>query len=153
VPFMFFWMLSPFDPSVTQTDWDNYLNYMAWTTILIMLIGVGSIVGMYAHSARRRKIHTPDDLFRPYRCMWWLLLSVPAGLGAAVLALVKFSVFCGEDAAGVAPAAISIGLETAFLCFVIGYLLILTPGVTPPVFKYRPRGWLFGPRRTATPSN
>ena len=151
--YMFFWMLSPFDPSVTQTDWDNYLNYMAWTEIFVLLIAVASIVGLYAYSARRRRIHGPEDLFRPFRCMWWLLLCVPAGVVAAVVALLKFPVFCGEEATGVAPAAISIGLETTLLCLIIGYLIILFPGVTPPILKYRPRAWFFRARRAGIPSN
>jgi hypothetical protein len=63
---MFFWMLSPLDSSVAQTDWDNYLSYMAWTTILIILVGLAAILGLYSYSARHHRIHSPADLFRPY---------------------------------------------------------------------------------------
>jgi hypothetical protein len=82
--------------------------------------------------------------------MWWLLLSVPAGVGAGVVAALTFSEYCGDEAAGAVPASVSIGLETVVLCFVLGYLLIFVPGVTPPSFKYRPREWLFQSKRVTS---
>ncbi len=147
--FIFFWMLSPFDSSVSQTEWDTYVDFMAWITILIVLVSVAAIIGLYAFSARRRRIRTPADLFRTYRCMWWLFLSIPAAVGAGIVAALNFVKYCGEEATGVVPASISIGVETFLLCFVLGYLIILIPGITPPAFKYRPKEWIFHPKVTS----
>jgi len=141
--FIFFWMLSPYDPSVSQSDWDNYLNLTAWITVLIALVTVAAVTGLYAYSARQRKIRIPADLFQPYRCMWWLFLSIPAAIGAGITAALNFSQYCGDDATGVIPASISVGLETFVLCFLVGYAIILIPAITPSAFKYRPREWLF----------
>ena len=146
--FLFFWMLSPYDSAVSQTDWDTYLNFMAWITILIVLVTVADVVGLYAYSARRRKIRAPADLFRTYRCMWWLLLSIPAAIGAGVTAALNFSRYCGDDASGTVPASISIGVETFLVSFILGYLIILIPGITPAIFKYRPKEWIFHPKST-----
>ena len=146
--YMFFWMLSPFDPAVSQTEWDNYLNYMAWITILIVVVTVVDIAALYAYSARKRRIRTPADLFAPYTCMRWLWLSIPAAIGGGVTAFLNFATYCGEEATGVVPASISMGVETFLLCFVFGYLIILIPGITPPAFKYRPREWIFRPKAT-----
>ncbi|MCL5097180.1 MAG: hypothetical protein M1608_06590 [Candidatus Omnitrophica bacterium] len=140
---MFFWMLSPYDSAVSQTDWDTYLNFMAWVTVLVVLVTVAAIVGLYALSARRRRIRTPADLFRSYGCMWWTLLSIPAGIAGGIVAALNFASYCGEEATGTVPASISIGVETFLLCFVLGYLIILIPGITPPAFKYRPKEWIF----------
>ena len=146
--FIFFWMLSPFDSSVSQTDWDTYLDFMAWITILIVLVTIAAIVGLYSFSARRRRIRTPKDLFQTYRCMWWLLLSIPAAVGAGIAAALNFAKYCGEEATGAVPASISIGVESFLLCFILGYVIILIPGITPPAFKYRPREWIFHPKVT-----
>jgi hypothetical protein len=80
--------------------------------------------------------------------MWWLFLSLPAAVGAGIVAALNFAKYCGGEATGVVPASISIGVETLLLCFILGYLIILLPGVTPPAFKYRPREWIFHPKVT-----
>src|ERR1017187_1508759 len=146
--FIFFWMLSPFDSSVSQTDWDTYLDFMAGIMFLIVLVTIAAIVGLYAYSARRRRIRIPADLFQPYRCMRWIWLSIPAAVGAGVVAALNFAKYCGEEATGVVPASISIGVETFLLCFIVGYVIILIPGIgiTPPAFKYRPKEWIFPPK-------
>jgi hypothetical protein len=156
VDIIFFWIVMP-EPNdhyrVLVKDWDRYISDMAWVTLAIILIAAGITVGLYSYSARRRRIHTPSDLFRPYHCMWWVLLSLPAGIAAAVEAGLTFPPSTPEairnsiaqtpgwqEALGT---SIGIGVETALLCFVFAALLILIPGITPPAFKYRPQEWLF----------
>lgn len=143
---LFFWMLAPVDASITETDWANYLTYMAWITIAIVLGAAVLIGGAYAFSARRKRIRAAADLFQTYRCTWWLLLAIPAGIGAALTAWLAFAGYCGDAATGAGLPAVSIGGETTFLSFAIGYAIILVPGVTPRAFKYRPRELFLGPK-------
>jgi len=152
---IFFWIPMPPPPSgyILQTkDWDTYLDKVALATVVILLITVLSIVGLYAYFARRRRILSPANLFQPYDCMLWLLLSLPAGFIAGIIAgltdlpltplsdSVQARVCTGME---LIPTAIQIGLATALPCFVVAALLILIPGITPPAFKYRPQEWLF----------
>ena len=146
--FLFFWMLAPVDASITEKDWGNYLNYMGWVAIAIVFAAVALIGGAYSYAARRRRIHTASDLFRGYGCRWWVLLAVPAGIGAGIAAWLSFPVYCGETATGVGLPTVSIGGVTVLLSLVIGYAIILLPGVTPRAFKYRPRELPFSPKTT-----
>lgn len=155
---IFFWISMP-DPTdyyrILGKDWDKYISDMASVTLVIILIAALIIVGLYAYFARQRRIQSPMDLFRPYNCMWWLLLSFPAGVGAAIEAGLAFPASNPTQYAidnNIAQTSrfqealgtcIKMGLETTLLCFVIAALLILIPGITPPAFKYRPHEWLF----------
>lgn len=136
-------------------DWEKYISDMAFATLVIILIATLIVVSLYAYSARQRRIHSPADLFRPYNCMWWLLFSIAAGVGAAIEAALAFPASAPtpeavekvieqttrwQESLGT---SIGIGLESAFLSFVFAALIILIPGITPKAFKYRPHEWLF----------
>jgi hypothetical protein len=158
VDIIFFWIPMPIANNYYQIlvgDWERYLQDRALVTLVVVLIAVLVVVGLYTYSARQRRIHSSVDLFRPYNCMWWLLLSIPAGVAAAIEAALTFppstptqeaiektiqQTARWQEALGT---SIGIGLETSLLCLVFAALLILIPGITPPAFKYRPQEWLF----------
>jgi hypothetical protein len=144
---MFFWLQDPLDISIAQKDWTSFLDLMAASTLLIIIVSIFAIDSLYSWSAVKRKVHHPDDLFAPYTPMRWLLLSVVAGLIAAGVCLVQYwDRF--PNAVGSVPAATSIGFWTLFWSLLIGYIIILVPGSTPPKFRYRPL-WLFYRNRGA----
>jgi len=151
-----FWVTQPPSPDqryvLELPNWEAYLDKVALASLLIILCAVGALVGLYAYSAWRRRIHSPADLFQPYNCMWWLLLSIPAGVIAGIVAANTdlHMTLISDPTQGrsftpveLVPTAIQIGSGTVLLCFVISALLIFVPGITPPAFKYRPQEWLF----------
>ena len=142
--YLFPWMLSPFDTAIDQLDWDRYLNQMAWECVVaLLLISTVLILLCYAGTVRKLKVRRPEDLLKPFRVMWWLIICVPAGIAAGVRAAVEFSNYFTNSENGIEPSSISIGLIVMLLALAAGFGATLIPGITPPLFKGRqwPR-WL-----------
>ena len=140
---VFFWMTESPDPCqiVTQT-WNAFLDSMAAASVGVIVVITLLIVILYAGSAKRRRIHTPDDLFAAYTPMYWLLLAVVAAVVAGCTCAWQYHDLLPPESGGQISTSISIGVWTGLWTFVLGYLAILIPGITPAKFRYRPL-WLF----------
>lgn len=138
---IFFWMQVPPDGNILGENWDQYLNTMAAIYLLVVLLAVVATVLIYRAAAASKKIHVPDDVFAPYTPIYWLCLSVPAGIAMAIICVWTYGKTFGEQAGGMEYTAATLGWWTFLTCLVLGYLGILIPGITPAKFRYRPL-WL-----------
>ena len=140
---MFFWMREAPDQThiVTQT-WNAFLDSMAGTSVGLIVVVTFLIVMLYTGSARRRRVHVPNDLFAAYTPMYWLLLAVLAAITAGCVCAWQYHDLLPAESTGQLDTSLYIGIWTGLWTFVLGYLAILTPGITPAKFRYRPL-WLF----------
>ncbi|MEK7752161.1 MAG: hypothetical protein AAB654_09620 [Acidobacteriota bacterium] len=143
---IFFWMHDPPDGNILGEDWEQYLNSMAASYILVVLLAVLATVLIYRAAAARKKIHAPPDVFAPYTPIYWLCLSVPAGIVMAMICIWTYGEKFGDQAGGLTYTATTLALWTFLGCLLLGYLGILIPGITPPKFRYRPL-WPFCRKR------
>jgi cytochrome bd-type quinol oxidase subunit 2 len=140
---MFFWMQnSPDAVHITQQKWTEMLDSMASLCIIAVIAAVILIVVFYAGSAKSKKIHKPEDIFAPYTPMYWLWLAAVAGLVVGCYCAWQYHDVFPAEAEGQASTSLCLAGWTALWAFILGYGLILLPGITPPKFRYRPL-WLF----------
>jgi hypothetical protein len=140
--YLFFWMLSPWDEKIAQTDWENYLTHMAWVEILIVMVVAAAIIGIYTTHASKLEITTNADLLRPYTPMKWLFLSIVAAVIAGVWAAVVFSGQFPSDSLGMIPSGVTIAFEAGILALAAGYFGMFLPTITPPRYTYRVTTWM-----------
>lgn len=138
---LLFWMSFP-GSDIDYVTWNEFRDMMAGWVMVCLLLTTAAIVGLYWNSARRKKIHTPADLFKPYTPMRWLWLAfVPVVLVFIVYAVEYRKLFSGAQVSYMSG-AVAVGLWAGFLTLLLAYLLMLIPQITPAKFRYRPL-WLF----------
>jgi len=143
---IFFWMQNPPDGNILGVKWAEYLDSMAVSYILVVLLTVGAMVVIYRAAAAAKQIHVPDDVFAPYTPIYWLCLSAPASIVVAIICVWTYGEAFGERASGLTSTAASLGFWTFLTTVLLGYVGILIPGITPRKFRYRPL-WLFYRKR------
>ena len=134
---LFFWMSIP-DQAIPETAWNEFLNGMA--TVMFIAVAITTIltVILYGWSARRKKVFFPGDVFKAYLPMWWLCLSLVAGVVSTFVCIWQYSPAL-NTAAGELGIALQIGIVSVFMTALPAYLLIaFIPGITPAKFCYRP---------------
>lgn len=137
---LLFWMGPP--GPIDYVTWNGFRDMVAGWVVGLLLLTTAAIVGLYMWSVRRKKIHTPDDLFKPYTPMRWLWLAlVPVVVVFIVYAVEYRKLFSGARVSYMSG-AVAVGLWAGFLTFLLAYLLMLIPQITPDKFRYRPL-WLF----------
>jgi hypothetical protein len=140
---MFFWMQNPPDTvNILGERWSEYLDTMASACLFVVIVFVVLTLLLYSSSAARKKIRLPADVFAPYTPIYWLCLSIPAGILMAVICVWTFADMLGDKAGGIAHTAATLALWAFVWTLLLSYLGILIPGITPPKFRYRPL-WLF----------
>jgi len=145
MPWILFWMQSPWDENITVEDWGQYLDALSWEFILWVVVFVLLICAIYFFSVRRLVF---ADLQRPFRPMRWLWLSLVPGIIVGVRAALLFDSFDGLSGKfGAIPSGISTGLMAVFLTLVFAWLSFLVKGVTPEMFEARPYGLINWIRR------
>jgi hypothetical protein len=143
--------LDSFDNQVPLDNWQRFVDAIGLVVVITVLFSTAVIAILYYWAALRRKVVTPSDLFSPYKPMYWLLLCILAGLVASVISAFQYEPILGpEGITGMGEFVVSaqIGLYTTALVFVLAYLGILLPALTPSKFRYRPL-WLFVKTRGA----
>jgi hypothetical protein len=144
---LLFGLQDPLAPDqVGVIKWEAYLSTLAGVFVAIVLLTILLIGVAYAFAARRRRIHTPADLFEPYLPMGMLSLSLVGMTAMGIAAYVLYQSMIGDGIPGAFQAAMYAGSEALLLSLVGGYLAMLIPGVTPAKYKYRPVGLLIGKR-------
>ena len=143
---IFFWMQDPYDPQVPLENWIRFLDFTGGVFVMILLVGALITWVGYSWYARRHKVHTWSDLFRPYTPINWLLLSAIQGLAMGVLCFYFYAAQLGSEVTGSFEAALETGLLTIIATAIVDYLTMLLPGATPLKFKYRPL-WIFMRKR------
>ena len=142
------WMVDPPDPNVDYVIWSGFCNALAGWLLGLSLVTIAVIIALYVRSARRKKICRPRDSFAPFTPMYWLWLALaPAVLIFIIYAIGYRSRFSHAgilDMGGAVGPAIVAGA----LSFLLAYLLMCIPGITPAKYRYRPR-WLFYRNRGA----
>src|ERR1035438_8631520 len=53
MPWVFFWMLAPWDNEIAQDEWDTFLAALSWDFLLYVLVFAAVICGLYAYYTRR----------------------------------------------------------------------------------------------------
>ena len=140
---MFFWMTeAPDQANIVAQTWSGFLDSMAVLSLGIVAGFTLLIVLGYVGSVKGRKVRTPNDLFSAYTPMYWLLLALLGGIAAACVCAWRYHDLLPPESAGQFSTSAYVGLWTAAWAFLLGYLIVLIPGITPPKFRYRPL-WLF----------
>ncbi len=140
MPWIFFWMPTPWDNEIAQSDWDMYLAELSWEFVLYVLISVALICGLYAFCARRLK--KKENLLRPFWPMRLLWVSVLPGVAVGLRAMALFeSTQDIADKGGEVATSISSGLFAVAVTVLLAWLSFLFPRVTPAAFALRPRAW------------
>jgi hypothetical protein len=140
---MCWWMWSPTHQDMGTELWRPFRETVSGWLLWVWLVSTALIVLAYWIWTRMRKVETPDGLFSPYAplgVLWFV--AVPA-----VFLFLKCRNLHDElvglqwHSYAVVP-AVKCALWGAGLVFVSSYLLMLVPGVTPPLYRYRPMAWL-----------
>ncbi len=136
-------MNHPPDPDIEFLHWQAFRKMMANWVLGAVLIAIAVILCCYSIHAARRKIRTASDLFAAYTPMYWLWLAVLPGVAVFLAYRHEYPKIFAESPISYLSGAVVVGLLTTFLTFLVSYLLMLIPGVTPAKFRYRPYGLFF----------
>lgn len=137
---LLFWMGPP--GPIDYVTWNGFRDMVAGWVVGLLLLTTAAIVGLYMWSVRRKKIHTPDDLFKPYTPMRWLWLAFFPVVVVFIVYVVEYRKLFSGARVSYMSGAVAVGLWAGFLTFLLAYLLMLIPQITPAKFRYRPL-WLF----------
>ncbi len=124
-------------PEIPTSDWRNFLGAMDGYVWLVALVSVLVILGLYAWSVRRRKLHSPSDFFAPYGQNWFLLITILTWFAMFAILWISYDNIWPRAASPAGYAAIAASLA-ALITFVLAAAAMLIPGVTPPYLRYRP---------------
>lgn len=139
---LLFWLSRPPDTDperMSATMWNNFLDHIAGLMlILVLLVAAIAVAGYLTHARRMRIVH-PKDYFRAYTPLRWPPLM--ALLPAAILFwryIVDFNrMFPGTPVSPIGG-AVSVTAASWLLTWLIGRVIVMLPGITPPKFRYRP---------------
>lgn len=150
IKFCLFLLGEPPSSDIASENWDTFVGDSAWFILPVMLIGVILSLLWYKHSAHRTMIHSPTDLFLPYKPLRNpTFVALGAAIIAAVIELIWFhSLF--ETSEGMFQTAGRTAVWVAGVVGIISYMMILVyKPLTPSKFKYRPHLW---PRSARKPT-
>lgn len=136
-----FWLAEQPDPDgarMAYSAWTAFVDSIAGWLLTAVAITVATILVAYIVHARRRRVHTPNDLFTSFTPMKWLFLSVVPALIVGYRFDTLFTTTFPLTVFSPTLSALEVGVWTGFLTFVLGHLCILLPGVTPSRYRYRP---------------
>ncbi len=132
------WYPNPDPNDIDVQTWNGFLNNFA--PVLVMIIGLFILLAVffYRQMASHVRIHTVDDVFRPYgpmKALWWGVVgSLISGIVAAIMYWNMVA-----TAVGIVGFSLTMLLLTLLLCELITYVIVAyAPGLTPPQFSYRP---------------
>ncbi|MBT9333147.1 hypothetical protein [Paracidobacterium acidisoli] len=138
---LFDWLKSP-GGLIDYLVWHHFQENLSGIVLLTVILTLAAILLAYAIAARSLRIELPGDVFRSYTPLYWLLLSVAAGLIDAILCIsqLSFLVSLGTKV----DIALEVFFITAGTSALLAYLLILfVQPLTPARFRYRPASFLY----------
>jgi hypothetical protein len=140
-------MTQPPDPEHMDLEkWLQFLDELALYTLIFFGACLVASLYFYRRAAIAKKIRTPGDVFSAYTPMAWLLGTFVAGVAVLVFFAFRYHAEFSESTVSWAGSGANAGAWTALWTFFVAYFLTWT-GITPPKFRYRPRGFLYGGRK------
>jgi hypothetical protein len=138
---LLFWRVYPPDPNIDYIRWTGFCEAMAGWMVMGVLLATALIIGCYWLHAQRKKIRQPEDVFAPYTPMRWLWLACLPSIALFGIYANEYEKLFRNATMPFMTGAVGVGLEAGFLTFILAYLLMWIPGITPAKYRYRPR-WL-----------
>lgn len=129
------------DPDIPFERWAPFTDAALLQTCALIGVFAALIALCYALHARRLKIRRPQDVFRPFAPLRWLLLSLAPGALAAGSFYRQFTWQFPSSPASPLPTSLRLFVFAAGLSLLLGYALLCLPGITPAKFRYRPILW------------
>lgn len=129
---------------LAQDDWNRFLDGYGWLFVLVLCATVFVTLLGYRFSARRLRIQTVADVFRPYSPLLWLFTALAGGVVAAAVCAVQYGKVL-PGAPGLASTSAEMFLLLCGAAALISYVLIAfvpPPLLTPYKYRYRPAPFL-----------
>jgi len=133
---VFAWFSAP--ESVDVEAWNRFLDSYAPVFVILVALTIALTVTQYRHQALKLRIHSVEDVFRPYTPMnaLWLGL-VGAVLSAVVAGVMYWNMLQTMDS--MLGFTLTMLLLTVFICEIISYpVVVKVTKLTPPQYCYRP---------------
>lgn len=145
---LMFWRQGAPDEEIPLMLWRSFMEAMVGLLLIGILVGAVVIVAGYAWHTRALKIRRPQDLFVSFIPMRWLAFALVPAVFVWYRYWVDFTTAFPLARISWVGGAVELAIICAVGAGVLGYALMLAPGVTPPRFRYRPVGLFTRTART-----
>ena len=151
--FLLFWLSRQPDADperMTFTMWNTFLDSMSSLLVIcVLLIVLLAVIGYASHARHLRIVH-PKDYFRPYTPLRWPLL-LPLIIAALLFwqYVVQFKRMFPKSPVSPVGGAVQVAIWGWLLAFLLARLIVMSRGITPAKFRYRPLQWVIPSGRLA----
>lgn len=132
------WYPNPAPNDIDIQTWNGFLNNFAPVLLILIALSIVLAVYFYKRMASHLRIHTVNDVFRPYspmKALWW---GVAGSLACGIAAAIMYWEIVAT-ASGIVGFSLTMLLLALLLCESISYAIVaFAPSLTPPQFCYRP---------------